>query len=102
MTDSSIGPQDWSRYRKPPPAEYLLPSTEEWIDRLPPEAFPGALATYYPRIANLIAMLWNDRIGCSVYFDELLIDRRGGRRGFSDGVKRDLLRLRDYWFRSRR
>ena len=59
-----------------------MPSSEEWLDLLPPRAFPGCLATHYPRIVNLIAMLWKDRIGCSAYFDELIIDRRGGRKGF--------------------
>jgi len=104
MSDSPAGPHDWSQHRKPPPVDYLLPASEEWIDLLPPAAFPGALATHYPRIVNLIAILWNDHTGCFLYFDDLLIDRRGGRHGFPDVVKRDLLRLRDYWWhvRSRR
>lgn len=98
MSDASVGPPNWSSHRKPPPVEYLLPDTEEWIDLLPPAMFPGALATHYPRIVNLIAMLWKNRIGCPLYFDELLIDRRGGRQGFPQAVKLDLLRLRDYWY----
>ena len=89
---------DWSRHRNPPPPEHLLPTREVWLDVLPPAAFPGALATHYPRIVNLIAMLWSHSIGCSAYFDELIIDRRGGRQGFPAAVKHDLLVLRDYWY----
>ena len=69
MSDSPAGPHDWSQHRKPPPVDYLLPASEEWIDLLPPAAFPGALATHYPRIVNLIAILWNDHTGCFLYFD---------------------------------
>jgi hypothetical protein len=43
-------------------------------------------------------MQWNDRIACPAYFDELLVDRRGGRQGFPPAVRRDLLKLRDYWY----
>ena len=97
MSDSSR-PDDWSRHRNPPPPEHLLPTSEVWLDLLPPAAFPGALATHYPRIVNLIAMLWGQRIACSAYFDELIIDRRGGRQGFPAAVRHDLLVLRDYWY----
>lgn len=98
-TDTSApSQQDWSKHRKAQPAEHLLPFSERWMDLLPPDAFPGALATHYPRIVNLIARQWNDRNGCPAYFDELLVDRRGGRQGFPPAVKRDLLKLRDYWY----
>jgi len=95
----SAGSHDWSKYRRARPVEYLLQSSENWMDVLPPEVFPGALATHYPRILNLIALQWNDRLGCPAYFDELLVDRRGGRQGFPAAVKRDLQKLRDYWQR---
>jgi hypothetical protein len=97
VSDASSRSYDWSKHRNPPPVEHLLPSSEVWLDLLPSAAFPGALATHYPRIVNLIAMLWSHRIGCSAYFDELIIDRRGGRQGFPAAVKRDLLVLRDFW-----
>ena len=98
MSDLSAGSHDWSHLRKAQPVENLLPTSENWIDLLPPEAFPGALATHYPRIVNIIAMLWNDRVRCSAYFDELFIDRRGGRQGFPDVVQRDLSKLRHHWY----
>jgi hypothetical protein len=68
------------------------------MDSLPPDVFPGALATHFPRIVNLIAMQWNDHRGCPAYFNELLVDRRGGRQGFPAAVKRDLLKLLDHWY----
>ena len=36
----------------------------------------------YGRIANLIASSWDDRDATYRYFDELLQDRRGNRKGF--------------------
>jgi hypothetical protein len=96
--DSSAGSPDWSQHRKAQPAEHLLPSSENWMDHLPSTVFPGALASQYPRIVNHIAMAWNDRQGCQAYFAELLVDRRGCRRGFPDAVKRDLLKLLDHWY----
>jgi len=94
---SSAAPQDWSRHRKARPAECLLPSSENWLDQLPPDVFPGALATHYPRIVNLIAERWNDRRGCAACFVDLLVDRRGGRQGFPAPVKSDLLMLLHHW-----
>jgi hypothetical protein len=95
--DSSAGSHDWSKDRKARPVEYLLRLGEKWMDALPPDLFPGALATQYPRIVNFIAVQWNDRRMCPAYFEELLVDRRGGRQGFPSAVNRDLQRLRDYW-----
>jgi hypothetical protein len=43
-------------------------------------------------------MQWEDRRACPAYFEELLMDRRGGRRGFPAEVRRDLSRLRNYWY----
>ena len=98
--DEVGGSHDWSKRRNPSPLEYLAPSSQEWLVRLPAAAFPGALVIRYPRIVNLFAMLWKDRVGCSAYFDELFIDRRGGRKGFSAAVKRELRVLRNYYCHS--
>ena len=96
---SIAGSQDWSKLRKAKPAEHLLPLTQEFLDQLPSEAFPGALATQYARILNLIALRWNDRSSCVSYFKELLTDQRGGRQGFPEPVNRDLVELWAYWTR---
>jgi hypothetical protein len=99
----AAGSGDWSKVRKASPAEHLLPSTRTWMERLPPEVFPAALAAQFPRIANLIATAWSDRDGCILLFQGLLTDKRGGeRRGFPAAVERDLENLRDYWYNGSR
>ena len=60
------------------------------------------VATRFPRIVNLIASQWNDRHGAPKLFEELLVDRRGGRAGFPPAVRHDLLRLREFWYSSGR
>jgi hypothetical protein len=99
-SDPSPASQDWSMHRKAQPAEYLLPASRRWLDLLPPEAFPSALATHYPRIVNLIASHWNDRSACVKYFRGLLFDQRGGRQGFPGPVQRDLRKVCAYWYRA--
>ncbi len=57
-----------------------------------PDKYPYVLEQRYARIANRIAELWLtpqlDR-----YFDELLVDKRGGRQGFAADVMADLMGL---------
>ena len=89
---------DWSGVRKAKPADYLLPQSEKWFDALPPEVAPRALATQFPRIVNLIVSQWNDHRGAPELFEELLGDRRGGRAGFPPEVRRDLLKIQEYWY----
>ena len=90
---------DWTSVRKARPAEYLLPLTEKWFDAFPPEQAPCALASQYPRVANMIAVQWRDHRGAPELFDDLLADKRGGRAGFPPAVRRDLLMLQECWYR---
>ena len=100
---SSSQPQadttDWTSVRKAHPAEYLLPLTEKWFDAFPPDKAPCALASQYPRVANMIAVQWRDHRGAPELFEDLLTDKRGGRAGFPPAVRRDLLMLQEYWYR---
>jgi hypothetical protein len=89
---------DWSMVRKAKPADYLLPQSEKWFDALPQEIAPCALASQFPRIVNLIVAQWNDHRGAPQLFEDLLGDRRGGRAGFPPAVRRDLLRLQEFWY----
>lgn len=96
--DESARPEvsvDFTRQRRASPVAFLLPSTQKWLDALPYRVQPHALCEFYPRVANLIAAMWEDTEGLRAYFDELLVDRRGGRRGFPRDVLRDLHTLRD-------
>lgn len=57
-----------------------------------PEAYPHALEAQFARILDRIGELWG-RPELSAYFEDLLLDRRGGRQGFPDQVARDIFRL---------
>ena len=82
--------------RRARPINQALPATSKWFESLPPEIQPSALMRDFPRIANQIARVWNDAAGLEAYLDALLVDRRGGRRGFPGDVHHELLSLRDY------
>lgn len=97
--DEPAGPEgsvEFMRQRGALPVAFLLLNTQEWLDALPRRVQPYALCKLYPRIANLIAAKWADMKALSAYFDELLVDRRRGRRGFPLEVLNDLCVLREY------
>ena len=82
--------------RRAKPINQALPATVKWFDSLAPEIQPSALMRDFPRIANQIARVWNDAPALEACLDSLLVDRRGGRRGFPGDVHQELLSLRDY------
>jgi hypothetical protein len=82
--------------RRARPINQALPGTLKWFESLPPEIQPVALLREFPRIANSIARVWNDEEALEDCLDGLLVDRRGGRRGFPGDVHQELLLLRDY------
>jgi len=88
---------EWARLRKAVPLDRLLPTSIKWLTGLPIELAPLELAARYPRVTNLLVQHWDDSSACSAYFNELLYPRRPGRRGFPASVRRDLLRLHDYF-----
>jgi hypothetical protein len=97
--DEPIGAEpsfDFTRQRRASPVASLLLNTQKWFDTLPRRVQPHALCKLYPRIANLIAAMWADTEALKAYFDELLVDRRRGRRGFPVDVFNDLRVLREY------
>ncbi|MEP6677941.1 MAG: hypothetical protein ABJB78_01490 [Betaproteobacteria bacterium] len=91
---------DWLEHRTARPADQVLPIAQRWSASLPIGLRPRALLALYPRVANLIALQWNDSLARAAYFDELLIDRRGRRVGFPAAVHAEILRLRDHSFAS--
>jgi hypothetical protein len=74
----------------------LTLETRLWMLRLPPKLRPIALAEAYPRVANRIARDWVDGFMIDVCFEDLLIDRRGGRRGFPAAVLHEIRRLHHF------
>ena len=79
--------------RKAQPILKLLPRTAAWLASLPNDMRPRVLAEQYARIANNFAAVWHSPAECRAYFDDLLIDRRGGRKGFPVTVLREIQRL---------
>jgi hypothetical protein len=68
-----------------------------WLKSLPRRHQPAELVRQYPRIVNKFALMWPDPALTEAYFDSLLVDRRGGRRGFPRPVLSDILQLNEYF-----
>jgi hypothetical protein len=65
-----------------------------WLESLLPEAWPGYLCQYFPRIANRLALCWADPELTVRLLDEFFLDRRGTRRGFPAEALDELMALR--------
>ena len=89
--------QEWTVRRRARPAEFLFPTTTRWVAALPRELQPTATALAFPRILNAIAGLWSAPAELTSYFTELLVDRRGQRKGFPVRVLGELHALRAYY-----
>jgi hypothetical protein len=91
---AAVGSRDWTAWRTTRTLDIALPVTLRWGESLPETAKATTLIQTYPRIANRIASAWRDERTCLAVLDELLVDRRGGRRGFGPMVQAELLALR--------
>lgn len=74
----------------------LTGTARRWLRQLPVRRRPVRLCELHPRVANRIALAWADARTAAQMLDELLNDRRGGRRGFARAVVRELQRLREF------
>ncbi len=88
---------EWTSRRKARPYERLLATTAAWCALLPSSLQPRALCARFPRIANGLAAGWADRDATMHYFDKLLTDQRGGRKGFPAEVLEELHSLQAYY-----
>jgi hypothetical protein len=88
---------EWLACRKANPCEDVLTATARWHASLPLAVQPDVLRTCFPRIANCLAAGWHDRNITKRYFDELLTDRRGGRKGFPAEVLEELHVLKTFY-----
>ena len=88
---------DWRPMRKARPYERLLATTVTWCSALPSSLQPRELCAMFPRIANGLASGWRDADATLRYFDLLLTDHRGGRRGFPAEVLRELHALKAFY-----
>jgi hypothetical protein len=94
-----VDDSDWQGRRRPASAFDRVASrtAQAWLQHLPPELMPRELVQRFPRVLNQIALLWQSPAECCDYFDSLLIDRRGSRRGFPLPVMREIAALFDYY-----
>jgi hypothetical protein len=85
------------RQREPerPQDQALSAMAKSWHDALPRRQRPTQLCKQFPRIANRLALCWNDAALVSRLIDDLVMDKRPGRAGFPAGVSQELLALRD-------
>jgi hypothetical protein len=89
---------EWARLRGPQrPMDAVLSSmARDWLETLPGPMRPAELCAAYPRVANRLALCWNDPALTERLLDDLLIGRRGKRKGFPRPVAEELLRLRRF------
>lgn len=67
---------------------------DTWMDMLPAEMRPYKLLSLHEDIVKRIVLLWNgDDAALLHYLEGLLVDKRGGRKGFPVDVAAELLRL---------
>jgi hypothetical protein len=85
----------WARRRAPQrdADRSLTSATHVWLRTVPSGLHPKRLARMHPRIANLIASTWPDAEKTETLFEDLLTDRRGGRRGFPPVIVAELRQL---------
>jgi hypothetical protein len=65
-----------------------------WLEALPAESRPAYLCAHFPRIANRLALCWQDPILAARLLGDLLRDKRGNRRGFPPEALAELKSLR--------
>jgi hypothetical protein len=85
----------WKPRRAPPVnADRALQSeTHEWLRQIPRGLHPTQLCRHYPRLANRIALCWADPPQVARLLSDLMIDRRGHRRGFGPRINKEVDRL---------
>lgn len=82
--------------RQAPPAE-LSADGLRWLQEIPQRLRPRQTAERYPHVVNRLAAVWPSPPAARAYFDDLLLDQRGGRQGFPWGIANELSSLRDHY-----
>lgn len=87
---------DWARVRQPlrPQDQVLSAIARRWQAALTDRYRPDHLCAMYPRVANRLALCWDDASLASKVLDELVVDKRRGRIGFPPAVSQELIQLR--------
>ncbi len=91
--------EHWEEQRKEPStSEALSDEANAWMSELPESVRPRQLALRYARLANRLCKVWLEPARCERLLDDLMIDRRGGRKGFPLAVANELATLREHYF----
>jgi len=91
--------ENWAEKRTATPSEPLSDEASAWMLELPESVRPHQLALRYARLVNRLSKLWDDRSKCERLLDDLMTDRRGGRKGFPLQIASELATLRDHYGR---
>jgi hypothetical protein len=74
----------------------VSPQAWSWLESLPSEVRPKALVVQFPHVVNQLALLWRIDADCLHHLRNLMVDQRGGRRGFPVGVADEITRLYEW------
>jgi hypothetical protein len=90
---------DYSKRRHQPEKDDLELSAagQALLAYIEEAARPKQLAAAFPRIVNHMAKLWKMPREMDRYFEELLTDTRGKRKGFPLNILMELSTLNDYY-----
>lgn len=99
MKASVAMPVDYSKRRHQPERDDLELSAAglTWLASIEQSARPIKLAAAFPRIVNRMAKLWKQPREMERYFEELLADTRGNRKGFPLNILMELSTLKDHY-----
>jgi hypothetical protein len=75
----------------------LATDTLRWLFDLPRAVQPQRLPVDYPRITNGLCQRWHSPRLLLAYLDDLLLDRRCTRAGFSLDVAFEIAVLKNYY-----
>lgn len=92
-------PENWEEKRTATPSESLSDEANAWLSELPESVRPRQLAARYARLANRLAHIWSDPVKCERLLDDLMTDRRGGRKGFPLVIASELATLHEHFYR---
>jgi hypothetical protein len=75
----------------------LSAAATQWMAELPQHVRPNQTAARFPRILDKLAGCWPTQSRCRAYFDELLLDQRGDRKGFPERIALELAALKNHY-----
>ncbi len=83
----------WKRAPARDKDRVLLSKTHLWLRQIPSSLLPKHMCRHHPHVVNRFADCWGDKDKFEVLIDDLLIDRRGTRKGFSARVRGEIEQL---------